>query len=345
MKPFLTFILLIIPVFSFGQKEIKVSENLTLTKLSKSVYIQTSANSNGLVYVVGKEAVIISTPPTDTATIELLDWIKKELKATVKACIVDHWHGDAMEGVDVLYKEGIESYALNKTIQIAYKMKLFAPAKGFDDSLTISVGNKKISMRYFGPNHTADGIMVWIPNEKILFGGCGVKNKGGWVGNIADACMPYWSETVERVKVAYPNTKIVVPGHGKHGDTSLLTYTIGMFKQFEKFRHRWGGGRFINITDFPTNGWVEILKGKDTLIDGKNYLLGAILAVDNDTQTFHIFSPLLAYDSANKTIKADKGYIDLIQNRSLIRTMINFKNLSIIRTENELSVIIEEFAK
>ena len=46
-------------------------------------------------------------------------------------------------------------------------------------------------------------------------------------GNLADAEIDAWSETVSDVKKAYPELKHVVPGHGLSGGVDLLEYTIG----------------------------------------------------------------------------------------------------------------------
>lgn len=224
------YILLLFTSVCFSQeKTIKVSEKLYLTQLNTNTYIHTADYSNGIIYVVNKEAVIISTPSTDDATKELLDWITNSLKAEVKACIVDHWHTDAMEGIDILHQQNIPTYSYQLTQKIAKTKGLSTPKNTFEDSLVLSLGNKKIIARYFGPSHSADDIVVWLPDEKILFGSCGVKSLNGWVGNIADAHLGEWSTTIEKVKVAYPNAKTVIPGHGKHGNIHLLDYTIRLF--------------------------------------------------------------------------------------------------------------------
>jgi metallo-beta-lactamase class B len=47
---------------------------------------------------------------------------------------------------------------------------------------------------------------------------------------LGDANIAAWSATVEKIKAAYPDVKIVVPGHGQFGDSKLLDYTISLFK-------------------------------------------------------------------------------------------------------------------
>jgi metallo-beta-lactamase class B len=40
-----------------------------------------------------------------------------------------------------------------------------------------------------------------------------------------------WSKTVSKLKAKYPDTQIIIPGHGKSGGTALLDYTIKLFEQ------------------------------------------------------------------------------------------------------------------
>jgi metallo-beta-lactamase class B len=64
-----------------------------------------------------------------------------------------------------------------------------------------------------------------------LFGGCLIRELEASRGYTDDGNVNTWSATVENVKRAYPNVKIVVPGHGEYGDVQLLDYTIQLFKK------------------------------------------------------------------------------------------------------------------
>lgn len=72
--------------------------------------------------------------------------------------------------------------------------------------------------------------MCYFPGKNILFGGCLLKEIDASKGYLGDANVAEWSNTVEKVKAAYPNVKIVIPGHGDYGDGKLLDYTIKLFK-------------------------------------------------------------------------------------------------------------------
>ena len=91
------------------------------------------------------------------------------------------------------------------------------------------LGDKTIEVRHFGPGHTSDNVVVWLPQEKLLFGGCLIKANGAGKGNLADASPEKWPKTVIKVRSAYPEAEVIVPGHGRHGGQELLNHTIVLF--------------------------------------------------------------------------------------------------------------------
>jgi metallo-beta-lactamase class B len=91
------------------------------------------------------------------------------------------------------------------------------------------VGDESIIVKFFGEGHTKDNVVGYFPSEHVLFGGCLIKELDASKGYLGDATIAEWSLTVERIKKEYPNLKIVVPGHGEHGDGKLLDYTIQLF--------------------------------------------------------------------------------------------------------------------
>lgn len=70
----------------------------------------------------------------------------------------------------------------------------------------------------------------YIPDEHVLFGGCLIKSMGASKGYLGDAVVSEWSATVANIKKAYPDVKIVVPGHGAVGGSELLVYTTSLFE-------------------------------------------------------------------------------------------------------------------
>jgi len=219
---------------------ISIGKDLQIIPLSEQVYIHKSwtvftgfgrVASNGLIYTNEKEVVLMDTPANDSLTRLLVNWIEQDLGHTIKAVIINHHHTDCLGGLKTLHEQYIPSYATKRCQKLARKNGVIIPQNGFRKTLNLPVGNQSVLGKYFGKAHTADNLVVYIPSEKILFGGCMVKSLKSGKGNLADASVKKWSKTVLSVKNAFPQVKIVVPGHGPAGDTALLDYTIDMFKR------------------------------------------------------------------------------------------------------------------
>jgi metallo-beta-lactamase class B len=133
--------------------------------------------------------------------------------------------------LEEFHKHGIPSYANNLTIQLARSNNKPLPKNGFDNLLELTIGDKKVYAEFFGEGHTKDNVIGYFPDEKIIFGGCLIKELGAGKGNLEDANTKDWPLTVATLKEKYPDTKIAIPGHGKSGGTELFDYTIKLFDQ------------------------------------------------------------------------------------------------------------------
>jgi metallo-beta-lactamase class B len=216
-------------------QRIRISNDMELIKLSEKAYVHVSVSeiegfgkvsSNGLVLVNGGEAFLFDTPATNAQTETLVTWIADSLKAHVTTFVPNHWHNDCLGGLGYLHSKGIKSFANQLTIMLAKENGKSVPQQGFTDSLRLNLHGIDIYCHYLGGGHSADNIAVWIPSEKILFGGCMVKDihsKG--LGNLSDAKIEEWLPTIQKVKVKFPSAEIVIPGHGQIGGKELLEYT------------------------------------------------------------------------------------------------------------------------
>ncbi|HPR32199.1 MAG TPA: subclass B1 metallo-beta-lactamase, partial [Prolixibacteraceae bacterium] len=105
----------------------------------------------------------------------------------------------------------------------------------FDRSMDLDFGKMPVQIRYFGGGHTADNIVVYFPSEHILFGGCLIKSLSSrGLGNLSDSVLEEWKPTVEKLMEAFPEVRIVVPGHGLRGDAALLHHTVGLVEQYKR---------------------------------------------------------------------------------------------------------------
>nr|HBO6797834.1 subclass B1 metallo-beta-lactamase [Pseudomonas aeruginosa] len=83
--------------------------------------------------------------------------------------------------------------------------------------------NNKIEVFYPGPGHTPDNVVVWLPENRVLFGGCFVKPYG--LGNLGDANLEAWPKSAKILMSKYGKAKLVVSSHSETGNASLLKLT------------------------------------------------------------------------------------------------------------------------
>ncbi|WP_247232297.1 subclass B1 metallo-beta-lactamase [Telluribacter sp. SYSU D00476] len=214
------------------------TENLVVQKVADNVYqhisyLQTQSfgkvECNGMVVVNKKEALIFDTPSTPKATQELIQWVQDGLHCKIKAVVPTHFHDDCLGGLDEFHKQQVPSYASQRTIELTRANGLPVPQHGFERVQELKVGSQKVVVEYFGEGHTRDNVVAYFPTEKVLFGGCLIKEVGATKGYLGDANTNEWPATVTRLKQKYPAIKKVIPGHGKPGGTELLDYTISLF--------------------------------------------------------------------------------------------------------------------
>ncbi len=187
---------------------------------------------NGMIYLMGDEAIVFDTPTNDQAAAELINWIQSDQNKKINAIVVTHFHEDCLGGLKQFHTNGTNSYASHKTIELAKVANIkVLPESGFEKEIEFKIGNESVIATFYGAGHTEDNIVGYIPEEEILFGGCLIKSMNAGEGYLGDANIYEWSKTVESIKKDLPDLKVVIPGHGNHGGKELLDYTIELFQK------------------------------------------------------------------------------------------------------------------
>jgi metallo-beta-lactamase class B len=237
MKNFiLTLVLIVAKGFLYGQavsERVTINNKLYLIKLTANSWIHVSYLNgypcNGLILAENNKAFLFDTPPDDSTTQNLVDYIEKTLKLQIAGFITNDWHIDSQGGLGLINRLGIPSYSNELTRQIAKSKGLPFTNHGFNDSLRIAFESKTIECYYLGAAHTMDNILVWIPSEQVLFADCLVKelsqNNLGFTG---DGDINAYPETLKRISKKFSNAKYVIPGHGLYGGFELVTHTMSI---------------------------------------------------------------------------------------------------------------------
>lgn len=216
------------------------SETLRIERLTDHTFVHISfldtnefgkVACNGMIVIDQGEALVFDTPTTNETSTELIHWIQNRNGARVNAVVVTHFHTDCLGGLEGFHLNNIPSYALGRTRDYAAQNGVTVPQNGFDSHLELKVGTEKVFAEFFGEGHTKDNIIGYMPSDKVMFGGCLIKSDGAGKGNLNDANVKEWSNSVGRLKEKYPKIQKVVPGHGSAGGMGLLDHTMELFKE------------------------------------------------------------------------------------------------------------------
>lgn len=243
-----------------ASKEFKLDDELIIAEIETDVFLVTHSfpwPGNSLIVKTGKKDILwIDTPYTPEATEIVLAWIYKTFgKDTSVTEINTGFHIDNLGGNESLIKKGIPVYGSDFTCELLKKrspatmakmvewlkdekmakyrnvcasFKFYPPNRIFNinKEQNIKCGNEEAVIYYPGPTHTYDNLVVYLPERKILFGGCMIvaaeSNKPGFV---EDGNMNAWAVSMDKLAARFKDCRVVIPGHGKAGDGSLVKHT------------------------------------------------------------------------------------------------------------------------
>jgi cyclase len=192
-------------------------------------------NNAGL--VVGEEyAVLVDTAATEERTRRLREAVEQVVPGGVDFVVNTHFHGDHTFGngqftprAQVIAHEGTRSDSAAAGLhlrglwpQVEWgETPLTLPSLTFRDTLTLHTGGPRAELHQVGPAHTANDVVVWVPEREVLFTGDVV-----WSGVTPYVLMGSVTgslRALEELRALRP--RVVVPGHGPVGGPELLDFT------------------------------------------------------------------------------------------------------------------------
>ena len=190
---------------------------------------QSPISSNGLVVLDGEDVVLVDGAWGELATVALMEAVKAEVGKPVTKMVVTHHHADKVSGVDAAERAGVQVYTHPDTPALAARSGFPVPnttvAALKEPKSRAKIGGLEVT--YPGPAHAPENLVVYVPAAGVLYGGCAIRGaETTTLGNIEDANLTEWPQTLRFIRAVYKDAKIVVPGHGKGGDMSLPDHTL-----------------------------------------------------------------------------------------------------------------------
>jgi cyclase len=211
-----------------------------LTKIAENVYSyidvrgaspQNSFGANAGI-IIGKDGVIVvDTLISAKKAKGYIEDIRKITDKPIRYVVNTHYHLDHTLGNSEFVKLGatVVSHAnckknMKDNADITLKrakdyglgdeeMKgtnIALPAITFSDRMEIDLGDRKIELIYPGPSHTNGSILVYLPDERILFAGDVLFTN--YHPNLRDGDIESWIKVLDFISAL--DVVKIIPGHG-----------------------------------------------------------------------------------------------------------------------------------
>ena len=218
------------------------SPRVVLTPLRGNVYVAEDyfySKENSVVFV-GENSVTVAGATWTPETAKLLAAeIDKITSKPITEVIDTNYHPDRAGGNAYFKSVGAKIISTKLTSDlltahwdemVAYVQKgfpnypalpLVLPDTTFDEDFELQGGSVKAI--YLGPSHTPDGIFVFFPREKVLYGNCILKEQ---LGNLDFADLAEYPKTLEKLKRLNLGFTTIVAGHWSpiHGPELIDRY-------------------------------------------------------------------------------------------------------------------------
>jgi metallo-beta-lactamase class B len=214
-----------------------------IQRVTDSVYLFTSYGefngryypANGLFALTDKGAVIVDGPWDPKDYQPLLDSIWLKHRQRVVICLATHFHGDRTGALAYYREKGIATYSTRQTDSLSKLHGMNRAEFLMAADTTFHLGGLKLETFYPGPGHAPDNIVVWFPEQKILYGGCLYKSVDDHdLGNLGDANVTAWPGSIRKVQQRFGKPAYMIVGHGNWHSLHADTHTIQMAQKYQK---------------------------------------------------------------------------------------------------------------
>ena len=202
---------------------------LTLTHLKGGVYVVEDsfyAKENSAVYVGDDHVTVVGATWTPNTARLLAAEIAKVTDKPVTEVIDTNYHTDRAGGNAYFRSIGAKIVSTAQTRDligsdwesiVAWTRKAIPdypavekvlPDTVHDGDFTLQGG--RVQALYLGPSHTPDGIFVYFPEEKVIYGNCILKEK---LGNLDFADLAEYPKTLRKLQGLHLGFTTIIAGH------------------------------------------------------------------------------------------------------------------------------------
>lgn len=216
--------------------------DVDLTPLRSRLYIAADrfcVQENSMVYVGDAGVTVIGATWTPDTARQLHARIRAITPLPVRDVILTNFHPDRAGGTAYWLGIGADVLATPRTLHLLElhwdrivgdvratfpqypSLPLARPTRVLPDGFAVQDG--AVRTLYLGPSHTDDGLFVYFPEQRVLYGGCILKEQ---LGNLDSANLSEYPRTLHRLVELRLPIDVIVSGHWTpvHGTELIDTY-------------------------------------------------------------------------------------------------------------------------
>jgi glyoxylase-like metal-dependent hydrolase (beta-lactamase superfamily II) len=193
--------------------------------------------------IVGRDGVLVvdtGMGPRNAETV--LHEVKKITSKPVAYLTITHFHPEHGMGAQAFPANTIVIYPTEQKTELLEKgaaminqfsgvstgiadllrpVKIRMPNVTFSEEAEVDLGDFPVRLLHWGSSHTRGDGFVFLPKQRIVFGGDVVVNRFFPIMADSDSSGTNWIKILGRLEELHP--AIVVPGHGEVGDVGLIS--------------------------------------------------------------------------------------------------------------------------
>jgi glyoxylase-like metal-dependent hydrolase (beta-lactamase superfamily II) len=201
-------------------------------------------NSNSAFVVTRDGVLVFDTGSSETIGRALKQVVSKTTDKPVRWVVNSHGHGDhwlgnnAFAGAEIISSTHVRTHVTQEgaswvgrfttmTEGATGESKIVAPTRAVETRTTMQFGEVRGELLLSNGGHTAGDVVLWLPEERVLLAGDVVYSDSA--PGTFDANIPGWIAFLKELEKLKP--KVVVPGHGRVADASVVTRQREFFEQ------------------------------------------------------------------------------------------------------------------
>ncbi|MDH7512562.1 MAG: MBL fold metallo-hydrolase [Clostridiales bacterium] len=148
---------------------------LRLEKISERIYeVKGGSGANAGVFLGRQKTLVIDAKMSEESAMQMIEEAKKLSPNPIGAVVLTHSDGDHVNGLPAL-PAGIEIIAHDNTRQHLdeafkeEKLRAYLPQTTFAEKYELKLDGETVQLLHFGPAHTNGDVVVYFPEEKVVF--------------------------------------------------------------------------------------------------------------------------------------------------------------------------------